>query len=1314
MEITEEQRKRAETNRLAALAKLNRPSAKASANQDVWRLFRCRKISDRLSEAIPVVPLEPKNLASDMFLIILEICAPDAFSIMPEPLEGFAYPGEIECLQKIGACLSSVGLFCSMESQSGGRASVYALKDYDVVLKCLKKFPGIQLQEIPWKTLAVVKKFSHSFMVNHWIPCIPSHLADDEVDVLYEKLPTMLRNALLPFQLDGLRFGLRRGGRCLIADEMGLGKTIQAIAIASCFMNEGPILVVCPAILRFSWAEELERWLPFCLPTDIHLVFGHQNNLIYLTKCPKVVVISYTMLHRLRKTMLEREWALMIVDESHNMRCTKKIQESQETQAVLDVAAKVKRITLLSGTPSLSRPYDIFHQINMLWPGLLGKDKYEFAKSYCKVKFSRGSQGKIFKDFSSGIRLEELNVLLKQTVMIRRLKEHVLVQLPPKRRQVIRLMLNAIDITLATTMSGALGVLCMDRGRKRRSLMNPCNCQNDFCGDGEDFHDTNDNKGCHRTARQLSYQELGIAKLSGFREWLSNHSIITESESGKDLDANISSKKMIIFAHHLKVLDGVQEFASEKGIGFVRIDGSTLPRDRQAAVQTFKSSTEVSIAIIGITAGGVGLDFSSAQSVVFLELPKSASEMLQAEDRAHRRGQTNAVNIYLFCAKDSLDESHWRHLNMSLFRVSSMMNGKVDAIPEIEADRVFDLDLAGDFSHCINSESSSANDLEVETSYRDTISESDGNIDENVNYKKEAVAEKCESGELRTNEQMESCTSNLIQTVAPQFEVDKTSVSEMVLVEGSAPGRNVDGNALDVSKAGSAGVISIRKIDKADDRDEVLENIKHKNISFSNTNSTIQSDEKCDLKSEEVEGEAAELIHADTDSSIQADSLRFEVSQYTGRIHLYACIPGKDSRPRPLFENFRPEELESMVFCATDMNKETAPKLMKENPGCRDVCMAFIREWNDLRPIERNKLQGKPLQLPLSLELYYLKENINHGCEGLLKGGSKRRVTPLSDISCPLPLNAVWKKISLHSGCAKKEKEYTQGWTMSDEPLCKLCQKPCNGKLAKSPEFFEDLFCDLSCFEEYRIRTSQRSLRAALFQIEHGVCTQCKLDCHKLVECIRPLSVARRREHIEKVAPKVASNKNLFDKLVYEPNEGNAWHADHIVPVYKGGGECKLENMRTLCVACHSEVTAEQRTDRRLTRIKAKEQLKLVMRELKDGSRSEQMEVAEVWERLQKMTNCYSQSLEVHTPEEKAQYPKIKNLKMTILRSKRGLRETSCQNPLVSTISSTTLASGCDTCCIFDVPVVCLEVSKSQKILLFREKNKKCMPISII
>lgn len=59
-------------------------------------------------------------------------------------------------------------------------------------------------------------------------------------------------------------------------------------------------------------------------------VFGHQNNPAYLPRWPKVVVISYTMLQRLRKTMLEREWALLILDESHHVRCSKKNSESSE------------------------------------------------------------------------------------------------------------------------------------------------------------------------------------------------------------------------------------------------------------------------------------------------------------------------------------------------------------------------------------------------------------------------------------------------------------------------------------------------------------------------------------------------------------------------------------------------------------------------------------------------------------------------------------------------------------------------------------------------------------------------------------------------------------------------------------------------------------------------------------------------------------------------------------------------------------------------------------------------------------------------
>lgn len=118
--------------------------------------------------------------------------------------------------------------FHSVESQVG-RKTVYNLQDYETVSNFLKKLDGLHLQEIPYKTRKVVENFSAS--VGHrWIPCLPHHLSDDEVNQLIGKLPRMLKEGLLPFQLEGVRFGLQRGGRCLIADEMGLGKTLQVIS----------------------------------------------------------------------------------------------------------------------------------------------------------------------------------------------------------------------------------------------------------------------------------------------------------------------------------------------------------------------------------------------------------------------------------------------------------------------------------------------------------------------------------------------------------------------------------------------------------------------------------------------------------------------------------------------------------------------------------------------------------------------------------------------------------------------------------------------------------------------------------------------------------------------------------------------------------------------------------------------------------------------------------------------------------------------------------------------------------------------------
>uniref|UniRef100_M8BMY0 Zinc finger Ran-binding domain-containing protein 3 n=1 Tax=Aegilops tauschii TaxID=37682 RepID=M8BMY0_AEGTA len=938
--------------------------------------------------------------------------------------------------------------FSTTQSQSGHISSVFKLVHYELVLQCLRKLTGVVVQDIPYRTRRAVQ--------NAGTNCG----SDKEVDELLMKLPRRLRDALLPFQLEGVKFGLRRQGRCLIADEMGLGKTLQ------------------------------------------------KTNYQTKTTLPYLVVANY---------------GKPLLFGSH----LKQVQER--------VYASV-RSTRQSGifrflSEGDNRPFDIYHQINMLCPRLLGDDKFEFAKTYCSLHVAQSSQGKIYQDFSKGARLTELNVLLSQTLMIRRLKEHLLNELPPKRRQIIRLKLKALNSRTATS------IIQGDYNSTYSSSDAPIIASSEISNDCEEAKEGKDDS-CKKSPRHFSPQEIGIAKIPGFSQWFSNHLM------HDNLDAQSSCQKTLIFAHHLKVLDGVHVFLSEKEIKFVRIDGSALPRERKEAVDSFRLNPEVKVAIIGITAGGVGLDFSSAQNVVFLELPRSSSDLLQAEDRAHRRGQTNAVNIYIFCAKNTSDEPQWLRLNQSLFRVSSVVNGKKDAIREIEVDQVYHL---GEISN---------------TKERPEIE-----------FLPNCNAGLLESGTMSVDHlpgisDMELESDFTIRTIPLQIE-DEGLHSGMQCSPGPAVHEDTVCNSFSISPAISGSSSTRSKSMKA-------------RRSFCENRDTLG------------------LPGTISDGHIRVEYLRFEVSHHTGRIHLYICVPGHDSRPRPLFQNFLPEEVESPLCSSSD---KKASRQLLSNPAFCNMFKAFVKEWLELRPIDQRKLLGKPLQLPLSLELCYLTNSISHSTQGLIKGGSKRRIAPLSVVSDDLPENAEWRKVVLRRGTTK-EREYTQGWTTDDEPLCKLCQKLCNGNLAKSPEYFEDLFCKLDCFRLYRLRTNQSALRQALFQIEHGICSQCKLDCCKLVKHIKPLSNPKREAHIRSVAPNIACRKKLLAKLVEEPTQGNAWHADHIVPVYKGGGECMLENMRTLCVACHAEVTKAQQKERKEARKeerrKAEELLRNAVNQLKD------------------------------------------------------------------------------------------------------------------
>ncbi|PKI43064.1 hypothetical protein CRG98_036543, partial [Punica granatum] len=261
----------------------------------------------------------------------------------------------------------------------------------------------------------------------------------------YERIPNDVELKLLPFQRDGVRFVLQHGLRVLIADEMGLGKTLQAIAVAACVRDSWPVLVLSPSSLRLHWASMIQQWLNIP-PSNIlvllsqgggsnrggfRIVYSNNKHGVHLDGLFNV--ISYDAVPKIQNALLSSDFKVVIADESHFL----KNAQAKRTTASLPVIKKAQYAILLSGTPALSRPIELFKQLEALYPEVY-KNVHEYGNRYCK--------GGIFGVYQGASNHEELHNLMKATVMIRRLKKDVLNQLPVKRRQQVFLDLAEKDM----------------------------------------------------------------------------------------------------------------------------------------------------------------------------------------------------------------------------------------------------------------------------------------------------------------------------------------------------------------------------------------------------------------------------------------------------------------------------------------------------------------------------------------------------------------------------------------------------------------------------------------------------------------------------------------------------------------------------------------------------------------------------------------------------------------------------------------------------------------------------------------------------
>ncbi|KAK2076871.1 hypothetical protein QBZ16_005099 [Prototheca wickerhamii] len=240
----------------------------------------------------------------------------------------------------------------------------------------------------------------------------------------YASIPPNLEGQLMPFQREGVQFALAHGGRALIGDEMGLGKTVQALAVAAAYRDAWPALIVAPSSLREQWAEAVYRWLGVT-EDRVHVVHSMKDAASLPPKL-QFLVVSYNFLPKME---LGRRFELVIADEAHYIKDPK----SQRSLAALPLLREARRALLLTGTPALNKPKELFSLLSALSPGAKLRMR-DFGERYCA--------GTRWDRYGGASNLPELHALMR-CVMVRRQKATVLPQLPKKRRQQVFLSLDA-------------------------------------------------------------------------------------------------------------------------------------------------------------------------------------------------------------------------------------------------------------------------------------------------------------------------------------------------------------------------------------------------------------------------------------------------------------------------------------------------------------------------------------------------------------------------------------------------------------------------------------------------------------------------------------------------------------------------------------------------------------------------------------------------------------------------------------------------------------------------------------------------------
>lgn len=419
---------------------------------------------------------------------------------------------------------------------------------------------------------------------------------------------------LMDFQQEGLSFLLQHD-RCLLADEMGLGKTVQALA---CIASERalPVLIIPPAHLTRNWQEETARFLRVeGRAPRIHVIRGLKP---YDLPEADVYIMHYLLLRGWKQVLKDFPVRAVIFDEIQELRHT----GTEKYSAASLLSEECSRVIGLSGTPIYNKGGEIWNVINILDFHFLG-DWESFSREWC---YGYGSAVVIKPDVLGAY-------LKREGLMLRRTKQEVLKELPPKRRLVQELDWN--DKLYAQMMAPVLPML---EKWKQDGEMTP-----------------SQRAMLEESISQQARQATGIAKAPYVCQFV--RMLLDGGE------------KVLLFAHHHAVMDVYRQELKSFSPGF--ITGRETSAEKTKAVERFMSG-HTDVLCISLRAAS-GLNLQRATCVVFGELDWSPAVHAQAEDRAHRIGQEDSLLCYYLVSPQGSDAEMQEALGLKVSQFVGLM-----------------------------------------------------------------------------------------------------------------------------------------------------------------------------------------------------------------------------------------------------------------------------------------------------------------------------------------------------------------------------------------------------------------------------------------------------------------------------------------------------------------------------------------------------------------------------------------------------------------------------------------------------------------